>query len=838
MSDNPHEDQTREPLTSTGGDPPGALKVPGYELLRKLGQGGMGAVYLARQHEPDRLVALKLLSAAQVTPFLRQRLRQEVQALARMSHNHIASVYQAGLTRDGRPYFTIEYIEGESLTRYCQRTKPSLGQRIKLFLQICEGMQHAHQRAILHGDLKPDNLLVTLQGDRPICKVIDFGIARSILDPEPAQPEPQAGTPGYMSPEQLRGVQGDVRSDIYSLGVVLCELLTGLRPFAADSDDDARRALVLPSARFEAHLPEDAYLRDLVPGLRLDLDWIIAKALAYEPERRYGAVGELRQDLLDFLDRRPVSARPKSWSYLAQKFLQRHRLMVGMSGLVLLTLFVGLGLTARATLAEHRARTHAERVSAFLKQLLTRPNPNQEGVEVRLVSVLKEADTLFQGLQDDPAFEIEMRDLLGQTWLGLGNHEEAATQFRVAYTLAHTNYGQAPITWRNGMLLARTFRRQRDYQRAGDLLAAVIAQQRKGLGEQHHETQESLTEQAFLDWDRGQRDASETSFRKLYETQLAAFGTDDPLTVQSLVGLGNAVFAQSANEPKRLDESLALYQAALAQELRLLGPRHPETMAIRINLGNCLMRRGEYAAAAEIFGGVYRDRTALLGADAERTLNAGYSLARALHQLGELEQARDLLLELAPRWQGERGAVTQPYNLLARVYDDLGQPELVIQLLGELLNQAPAGAPPGDAQTLRARQNLANYLVVAKQPLRALEELDRLPAVAADAALPAQRSNLLARVTEAEALFDLGERAPALDLVATALARLSAMPGEGELQAQVEAIYAHMAISFQPDQGKGLLRVVTRAALARDPQAHDVLALYHQHFPNGDPSCD
>jgi serine/threonine protein kinase/formylglycine-generating enzyme required for sulfatase activity len=333
------------------------LPAPGpfgpYDLIRRLGAGGMGEVFLARQHAPiERLVALKVMRADFADASARARFLAERQALARMQHDGIARVYEAGETSSGAPYLAMEYVEGMPLSRFCDERGSTVQQRLALLLRVCDAVQHAHHNGVIHRDLKPDNVLVTEQDGTAVPKLIDFGLAKELAPRDTGfdltRTGLAVGTPSYMSPEQAAGDEVDTRTDVYSLGVILYELLTSRRPFERDGttvlsflralrDDDPTR----PSARVDGGLPEGALrarggisrraLRRAIAG---DLDWIALRALARDRTQRYASASELASDLRRHLAQRPVLAGPPRPGYVLAQFVRRHRLAVG-AGLVI-----------------------------------------------------------------------------------------------------------------------------------------------------------------------------------------------------------------------------------------------------------------------------------------------------------------------------------------------------------------------------------------------------------------------------------------------------------------------------------------------------------------------
>jgi serine/threonine protein kinase/WD40 repeat protein len=379
----------------------GALEIPEtvgpYRLVRELGRGGMGLVFLAEQVDPiRRLVALKVIKPGIDSSRVLARFEAERQALAMLQHPGIATIFDAGATRDGLPFFAMEYVPGRSITRYCDEHRLAIGQRVELFLQVCAAITHAHQKGIIHRDIKPSNLLVTEHNGQPLVKVIDFGIAKATserLSPRTRFTQYGAiiGTPEYMSPEQAGATDYDVdtRTDIYSLGVVLYELLAGVRPFEADELRAAALAEVLRvirdvapprlNARFSGMTPpaaveiasqRQADVRSLARQLRGDLEWITLRSLEKEPAQRYPSVSELGSDLRRFLLDEPVSAGPPRLPYRLRKFVRRHRIAVAALIVAFTAVTVGLVVSlvsyarSRDALALAQRRSYAASISA------------------------------------------------------------------------------------------------------------------------------------------------------------------------------------------------------------------------------------------------------------------------------------------------------------------------------------------------------------------------------------------------------------------------------------------------------------------------------------------
>lgn len=391
LCDEPHE--TANCFASAA---PGVLVAGRYKLLEEIGEGGMGTVWVAEQTEPvRRKVALKLVKPGMDSRQFIARFNAERQALALMEHPNIAKVFDGGLTEHGRPYFVMEYVKGVPLTEYCDQAKLPLRERLTLFVQVCQAVQHAHQKGIIHRDLKPSNILACLYDGKPVPKVIDFGLAKAMHQPLTDQTLHTAhgmmlGTPLYMSPEQaeFNNLDVDTRTDIYSLGVILYELLTGTTPLEKQQLKTAAYNEILrlikevdppkPSTRLSgsATLPSIAAQRNLEPhqlrrNVRGELDWIVMKALDKERSRRYETANGLARDIERFLNEEPVEACPPSFSYRIRKFARKHSVVlaaIASFAIVLLSsTVISLCLANRASKAQRKAEFESERALAAEK---------------------------------------------------------------------------------------------------------------------------------------------------------------------------------------------------------------------------------------------------------------------------------------------------------------------------------------------------------------------------------------------------------------------------------------------------------------------------------------
>src|SRR5262245_43787599 len=452
---------------------PGTIIGP-YKLVEQIGEGGFGVVFLAEQERPVRRnVALKLIKPCMDTLQVIARFEAERQALAMMDHPNIAKVHDAGTTENGRPYFVMELVQGIPITEYCDQCNLATRERLELFITVCQAVQHAHQKGIIHRDIKPTNVLVAIQDGKPTPKIIDFGIAKAIdqqltehtLTTAFAQ---MVGSPLYMSPEQaeLSPLGVDTRSDIYSLGVMLYELLTGTTPFDKDrlhaaSYDELRRIIreeepPRPSTRISTLAADLATTvaerrrtdaRRLTQQVRGELDWIVMKCLEKDRNRRYETPSSLARDIERYLHDEPVQACPPSASYRFRKFARRNKTLLGAGGAIAAALCIGLGLSTwqyfRATSESARAKA----VSDLLQEMLGSADASRaKGVDYKVRELLDDfAAGLGNQLEDQPAVEADIHVTIGRAYRSVQRPDQAQPHFEKAIELRRQNDGPRSV---------------------------------------------------------------------------------------------------------------------------------------------------------------------------------------------------------------------------------------------------------------------------------------------------------------------------------------------------------------------------------------------------------
>ncbi len=604
-------------------EPPEGRRIGPYKLLGLLSRGGMGTVYLAARKygEFEKRVALKLLQPEMAEQEeVRWRFRTESRILAALDHSNIARFLDAG-SEDGQHYFVIEYVEGQPIDRYCDAHKLVTRERLELFRSVCAAVQFAHQNTVVHRDLKPANILVTPDG---VPKLLDFGIAK-LLNPEifsraaaPTVLRPY--TPEYASPEQVRGEPITTACDVYSLGVLLYELLTGHRPYRFGSyvpgevvrtvcEEEPEKPSAAVMRRQEVPGPGGVVLtpeavsgsRDGDPGklrrrLAGDLDNIVLTALRKEPQRRFASVERLSEDLRRHLEGRPVSARRDSVAYRAAKFVHRHRLGVVMAAAAVLAL-LGFGIVMavqRARLAE--ALAGEEYATEFLVDLLEIVDPIRRGELAGPRDILDRGrDQLATELPGQPWLQAELRGIIGTAYGKLGDYDQAEELLRRSLEARRLLLaGPHPEVASNLNDLAEVLRAKGGYDEAEELYRRALAMRRQLFGDRHSEVAQSLNDLASLLAFQGEIVAAEAFYREAIEI----FRLDNEResvanTLNNLAGL--------LHRRGELDTAEELFREALATRRQVLGSDHPLVANSLHNLAALLQKKGEHAAAEPLY---------------------------------------------------------------------------------------------------------------------------------------------------------------------------------------------------------------------------------------------
>ena len=659
-----------------GSDPMIGRDLGGFRIERRIGLGGMGVVYEAMQERPRRRAAVKVLRPGRLSSRVQRRFEFESEILAKLHHPGIAQVLAAGTFEIGggtQRWFAMELVEGPTLPELLAETSLSRSQRVELLIALCDAVQHAHQRGVIHRDLKPDNVRMTRDDPAGAWqpKILDFGVARLIEVETKVSMHTVAGeligTLAYMSPEQLAGDPDrvDVRSDVFCLGVIGYELLCGRLPHGAGSPSVAE--LIRTIATEEPKLAGT-----LDPGLRGDLEVILAKALEKSPDRRYQSAAELSADLRRHLRDEPISARPATVLYQMRKFTRRHRALVGGVAATLLALVAGIVLsTGEARVARQEAAKawyEADKAAAvnnfitndFLMKLLAAANTPGDTARLPIVDLVKKAadsiETMFAG---EPTREAAVRNEIGTIYYNLGSVDAAAEQF-----------------WR--------------------ALGLWEAQ----LGPEHPDTLKAVNNLGQSRARQGQRDEAEALYRRALVGRRRVLGDDDPFTLVTMNNLADLCRATG-----RLDEAERLLRQALDTQRRVHGTAHKNTITTLGNLATLLMQRERRDEALAMHREAHDASSATLGVDHVMTAMTGVRLGVTLQKMGRATEAELILLAAVQTFDRTLGAESSEAvgarRALARVYRDLSKPEQASAQLRRALDAVRA--KPGASQELERR---------------------------------------------------------------------------------------------------------------------------------------
>lgn len=673
-------------------------RVGPWVLGRRLGSGGTGTVFEAFRHGADfrQQVAIKFLGSSVDAGVALRRFRYERQILASLNHVNIAALIDGGVSEDGDPYFAMEYVDGRPITEWCDHRQLDIRGRLILFLQVCAAVQHAHRSLVIHRDLKPANVLVDETGT---VKLLDFGIARLLRAGEGVELLPAtrgatlAVTPEYASPEQIAGQTMGTASEVYSLGVILFELLTGRRPF----DFQGRlRAEIERMVREEpVPRPSDAVSAEHARAMRSgslgrtrriladDIDAVVLAALRKEPERRYGSVDRLAADIRALLDGMPVTARPDGTGYRLRRLLRRRPAET--AGLVLTVgiLATGIVSASREARAADAARASTVEVTEFLSGMLTTVDPSQLGREVTMREVLDSAAARASTLFERPDLDAEVRTVLGRTYLGLGEYESGRDQLLAAVEARRRSperdgrtiamaLGQLALAWehigdfeiadsiaREGEQLFRRHadpsdpalaeildRRASMQQEIGDLVTADSIQREaleirlRFAPDDHAGLATAYNNLAIIVGQQGRTSLAESLHVEALAFARSAYGERHP---QVAMALAQHAFALEMDG--RIEPADSVYREALAMRRELLGPEHPDYAWNLFQYAQFLARRERWQETADYSRQVLQLRGSTLPESHPAVATALQALGIALRGLGDSAGAERHLRE-------------------------------------------------------------------------------------------------------------------------------------------------------------------------------------------------
>ena len=684
-----------------------------YRIIDELGRGGMGVVYDAEREDIGHRVALKVAHGSLLHGDRLLRFELEERVLARLGHPNIAQLYDAGITTDGVPYFAMEIVEGDTIVRHAHDAGLTTRERLLLFRDVCAAVQYAHGQLVVHRDIKPSNVLVTTRGD---VKLLDFGVARLLEDTEApglTRTDMRIYTPGYAAPEQLRGEAATTATDVYQLGALLHELLTGVPAFdvAALSVRQAER-LILDD---DPTAPSRVLRRDpTAPRISRDLDSIVLKALEKTPDRRYPSVEALADDVQRFLDGAPVRARAGGWVYRSAKLVRRNRVATFIAMLVIVasgTVFVQSRRIAAARDRAEREAQAARQVTDFMVGLFESASPGQGTVDA-IALVDEGAARLDRELSGQPEVRASFQEALGRVYNALGRYDRAGSLLRASLAGRRQLFGDdAPETASSRHFLAQLAFSRSDYDRADSLARAALEVRERTFGHASPEVMETLSDLAAVHYNTGDYVAAERFARQAADIGRTLVPDGDERTGTALNTLANALWAQGRREDARsmmqeaaivhrsafggehpalaitlnnlafmthasggsLNDALAAASEALAMQQRLFPDGHPDLAWTMDNLAQIKLLTGDTARAETLLREALALRLRMLDPDHADLIQSHRRLGTVSFATGRLAEAESHYREAARIAEAAYGADT-PFT--ARYAYDIAQVEL------------------------------------------------------------------------------------------------------------------------------------------------------------------
>ena len=699
-----------------------------YRILDVLGVGGMGIVYRAEQDHPRRIVALKVIRPGHESEENLRRFQHEAQVLAYLVHPGIAQIYDAGMADTGsgpQPYFALELVQGEPLSDYACEMRLTVRQRLELVARVCDAVHYAHQKGVIHRDLKPGNILVDTSGQP---KVLDFGVARmtdaDIQATVRTGVGQVVGTIAYMSPEQITGDprELDTRSDIFALGTIIYELLAGCTP--VDTSD-----ISIPEAVRRIIEVDPVPLRTRDRTLNVDVETIVAKALEKEKDRRYASAAALAADIRHYLADEPITARPATTFYQFRKFARRNRMLVATIAIALVAVAGGFvhvvwerdrAIRAERQAGEHLRAAEAEAakvkiINQFYNDMLRSADPERDGRDIRVVDVLdKAASDLSDQFTDQPVLEAALKHTIGAVYVNLGLFEQALPFLESAHATQMEVLGQEDAdTLATQMTLANTLEEHNRLQEAEDLVRGALEARERSLGAEHPETLSARNNLGEVLYRLGRLEEAETVWRRTLEAQERLLEPDDP---DLLITMNN--MAQVLRHLGRPRECAEMLRNVLKKRMLVSGEEHPHTLACMNNLAMALKTLGELDEAEVFLRRVIEVRKRTLG-DHPDVHSVQSNLSRLLIDRGRLEDAEVLAREVYEgnkRLVGENHAATMiSANNLASLWVQMGRVDDAEAIYVDTLARARDVLPEGHHLTLIIQRNLGECLTAMER---------------------------------------------------------------------------------------------------------------------------
>jgi len=738
-------------------------RIGPYVLGAKLGQGGMGSVFVADQLEPvQRRVAFKVIQLGMDTEALLRRFDTERQILALMDHPNVATMLDAGATPGGRPYFVMEFVDGIEIDKFCKQKRLTINQRIKLFLQVLAGIEHAHQKGILHRDIKPGNIIISQKENRSVAKIIDFGIAKSLtgtitgeglMTRMLTQHGDVIGTPNYMAPEQaMLGTDSlDVRTDLFSLGAVLYELLVGISPFERHSsnssslNDVAKRESRTPvqqlkgTGDFIGCLADERRVsrKTLEKILSGDIAWVVLKALKSERAERYRSVSEFSDDLKRYLDGYPVIAKPQRFWYLAARFAARRKALVAATSVLTIAL-IGTTIAAvtgfiqaeKAAELANKSAAEANLIAEFQATQLSEIDASAMGMDLRTAMLEKvRAEHEIRGLeaeQTDANIE-QLKELIeGASFTDLALEMLDKNIFDRALSAIGEDFNEQPLLQaRLLQTIADTVTKLGRLGYATEPQKRAMEIRRHVLGDDHPDTLLSINNMGFLFHHQGKLEEAGLYYREALEGRRRVLGDEHADTFESIANMAALLRYQG-----ELIEAEPYYREALEGRRRTLGDEHQQTLVSINNMGALLIDQGNYAEAEQYYRESLETSRRVLGKQHSDTLISINNLGTLFYYQGKMAEAEPYLAEalaVSRRTLGNEHTDTLiSIHNMGRVLRNLGDLEEA-ETLGREATEV-ARKTLGDHHA-----NLGVFLTAYGQILFALERFDEAERVLEEA---------------------------------------------------------------------------------------------------------
>ncbi len=696
-----------------------------YRIIREIGSGGMGTVFLAERDDGEftMQVALKIVRQSVADHEVIARFKRERQILANLNHPNIAALHDGGVSEKGEPYLAMEYVDGETLIEYAESHRLSIPERLSLFLKICSALSFAHRNLVVHRDIKPSNILVTSDGEP---KLLDFGLAKAFeSDASKTQTALRAFTPAYASPEQIQGRNITTASDIYSLGVVFYELLTGSKPLQMEnmSFEGILQTINISQPIAPSELPDrdgETIPRRLLKG---DLDNIALTALRKEPERRYRSVEDFAEDIQSHFGGRPIKARPNTFRYLASKFIYRNKVAFTAASIILVALVAGIVVSLWQASVARRESATSQAVNQFMRKMLLTAIPEsggggKKGAQATIVDVLNETEKQIDGedLSSQPEVRAELRQLIGSAYLNQGMYDGAQRNLTRALDEQSSLFGRnSPRTLKVEYSLARLYQEKGNYQGAYEIYERRFESWRSEF--QEHRIEPQLYVEKLSDFGAACRALGDSERAELLVREALDIATQ--FSIDSQVDFTRTILALILLDQGRFEDAKTS-QIATVSRVRQAGIEDNPTLAPALTLmGSILMENGELAdAAANLIEseGIYRK---LYGPEYLAIYDNIRLQAQVAYLKGDYrsgEKKIDLALDnyrqnSSPKNIGFATALT----IKGLVLNKLGKPAEAENLLREAVRLRTENLPPDHFMTAITKGSLGEVLLDKKK---------------------------------------------------------------------------------------------------------------------------